>query len=74
MGTVVPHKLSNLQIELLKVFSRNISDTQLLEIRQILAQYFAQKATDEMDRLWDEKGWSNDTMDAFLDEKMRTPY
>jgi hypothetical protein len=74
MGTVVPHKLSNLQIELLKVFSRNISDTQLLEIKQILAQYFAQKATDEMDRLWDEKGWSNDTMDAFLDEKMRTPY
>ena len=72
MGTVVQHKLSNLQLELLKVFSRNLSDSQLLEIKQILANYFAQKATEEMDRLWDEKGWTNETMEGFLKEKMRT--
>ena len=74
MGTVVPHKLSNLQIELLKVFSRNLSDVQLMEIMQILAQYFAQKATEEIDKIWDERGWTNDTMEGFLKEKMRTPY
>jgi hypothetical protein len=74
MGTVVQHKLSNLQIELLKVFSRNLSDVQLLEIKQILANYFAQKATEEMDKIWDEKGWTNETMEGFLKEKMRTPY
>jgi hypothetical protein len=74
MGTVVPHKLSNLQLELLKVFSRNLSDTQLLEIKRILVQYFAQKATEEMDKVWDEKGWTNETMEGFLKEKMRTPY
>ena len=74
MGTVIQHKLSNLQIELLKVFSRNLSDVQLLEIKQILANYFAQKATEEMDKIWDEKGWTNETMEGFLKEKMRTPY
>ena len=70
MGTVVQHKLTNLQIELLKIFSRNLSDVQLMEIKQILAQYFAQKATEEMDKIWDEKGWTNETMEEFLKEKL----
>lgn len=67
-------KLSNLQLELLKIFSRNISDEQLLEIKSILSAYFAEKATTEMDRLWDEKGWTHETMTQWLKEHMRTPY
>jgi len=58
--------LTNLQLELLKIYSFNISDEQLSEIRQILTQYFADKATAEMDRLWDENGWTNETMDEWL--------
>lgn len=58
--------LTNLQLELLKIYSFNISDEQLSEIREILTQYFADKATTEMDRLWDENGWTNDTMDEWL--------
>lgn len=58
--------LTNLQLELLKIYSFNISDEQLSEIRQILTQYFADKATTEMDRLWDENGWTNETMNEWL--------
>jgi len=58
--------LTNLQLELLKIYSFNISDEQLSEIRQILTQYFADKATEEMDKLWDENGWTNETMDEWL--------
>jgi len=58
--------LTNLQLELLKIYSFNISDKQLSEIREILTQYFADKATAEMDRLWDENGWTNETMDKWL--------
>jgi len=58
--------LTNLQLELLKIYSFNISDEQLSEIRGILTQYFADKATAEMDRLWDENGWTNETMDEWL--------
>jgi|GEM_PF-544375 len=58
--------LTNLQLELLKIYSFNISDEQLSEIRGILTEYFADKATAEMDRLWDENGWTNDTMDEWL--------
>lgn len=62
------HKLSNIQLELLKMFSTNIPDKQLLEIKDLLANYFAEKATEEMDRLWDERGWSNETMKQWVKE------
>jgi len=69
-----PTKLTNLQLELLKIFSRELPDEELLEIKNILSAYFAEKATKEMDRLWDEKGWTQETMQQWLNEHMRTPY
>ncbi len=67
-------KLSNLQLELIKTFSYQLDDTQLLEIKDILAKYFAEKATQEMDKLWVENNWTNDTMDTWANEHLRTPY
>ncbi len=67
-------RLTNLQLELLKVFSYDLSEAQIIEIRDLLAKYFAEKATKEMDDLWDSKGWSNETMDEWLNEHMRTKY
>ena len=64
-------KLSNLQLEILKTFSYDLSEPQILEIRNLLAQYFAKKATDEMDILWDENKWSNETMDKWSNEDLR---
>ncbi|HLP46972.1 MAG TPA: hypothetical protein VK469_13545 [Candidatus Kapabacteria bacterium] len=34
-------RLSNLQIELLKLYSTNLSQDDLLELKRILARYFA---------------------------------
>jgi hypothetical protein len=36
--------LSNLQLELLKLYSTNISETDLLEIKRFLGRFFMQKA------------------------------
>jgi len=58
--------LTNLQVELLQLFSLNLPDEELLEIKRLLAKHFADKATDELDRLWDAEGWSNETMDEWL--------
>lgn len=66
-----PQALSNLQLELLKVFSFDLSEEQLLEIRDMLSRYFADKATEEMDQLWEEKGWSADTIKKWGEEHMR---
>lgn len=65
-------KLSSIQLELLKVFSFDSSDVQLLEIKQLLSNYFANIASNRMDELWEEKGWSAETMKQWSDEHMRT--
>jgi hypothetical protein len=70
--TTLPKKLSNLQVELLKVFSYDISEAQLLEIKTLLANYFAKVASDRMDELWEERGWTTQTMTDWGNEHMRT--
>ena len=69
--TTIQAPLSNLQLELVKLFRYELPDEQLLEIRRLLARYFAQKVTDEMSQLWEEKGWSDETIEEWKNEKMR---
>jgi hypothetical protein len=67
-------QLSNLQLELLKVFSFDLDETQIIEIRDLLAKYFAEKATEEMDKLWEENNWNENTIQDWSNEHMRTKY
>ncbi len=69
-----PQKFTELQLELLKMFSYGLSQEQLLDIKKLLADYFANKATEEMDKLWDANNWNDDTMEQWLGEHLRTPY
>jgi hypothetical protein len=64
-------KLTNVQIELLKLFQYNLPEEQLVEIKNILAKYFAKTATAEMDRLWEENNWDNDLMQEWANEHLR---
>ncbi len=63
--------LSNIQKELLKLYANNVSDSTLLEIKQILAKYFADKATVAMDEFWDENGLTEQTMIDWTNEHNR---
>jgi hypothetical protein len=60
--------ISNLQQELLKLYSSDISEEDLLHIRRYLAKYFADKAIKEADKIWDQKGYTNETMEHWLNE------
>ena len=40
---------SNVQLELLKLYASGVSDEDLQEVKQLLSDYFARKANDEMD-------------------------
>jgi hypothetical protein len=55
-------KLTNLQLKLLKVFSYQLNQQQFTDIKNLLANYFAQQATQEMDKLWEENNWDSNTM------------
>jgi hypothetical protein len=60
--------LTNLQLELLKLYSTNLDQKDLVEIKRILANYFVQRAIKEADKIWEEKGLSNEDMDKWLNE------
>ncbi len=70
----VKQPLTNLQLELLKVFAREVPEQDLLEIRQLLAQYFAEKAMDLADEAWEAQGYTKEDEDRFLEGHERTPY
>lgn len=66
--------LSNLQLELLKLYATNLPEQQLLDIKRMLAVYFAQEIDREMTALWDEKDWDESTIEAWKHERLRTSY
>jgi len=67
--------LSNAQVEILESFSFELETKQLLEFRQMLIAYFADKVTDEIDLLFEDKGWSvEDKVEEWGGEHMRIPY
>ena len=58
--------LSNLQVELLKLYASDIPDADLLEIKRYLARFFMKKAVTEADKIWDERGYTNAQMENLL--------
>ncbi len=71
MQAAISFPLSNLQVELLKLFAQNIPEQDLIQIKLLIAQYLAQKATELADKVWEEKGLSPEMI---LNRHFRTPY
>ncbi len=74
MQATLKQPLSNLQLELLELFARQVPDSDLFEIKKMLANYFAQKAMDEADKIWEERGYTHETMNQLLKTHSRTSY
>lgn len=66
--------MSNLQLELLKLYATDIPEKQLLDIKKLLAAYFAELIDRDMASLWEEKKWDEKTIEAWKHERLRTPY
>ncbi|GAB3726794.1 hypothetical protein [Spirosoma lituiforme] len=66
--------LSNIQLELLKVFSRNVPDDDLKEIKALISNYFAHKAAQLADDAWNEDNLSEETMNKWRQTHLRTAY
>lgn len=71
MQVSIKQPLSNVQLELLKTFSHQLSENDLVELRKMLALFFAQRLIKEADKVWNEKNWTNEDVDAMLVTKMR---
>lgn len=73
-ATLQSSPFSPFQIEMLELVSRVKSEAEMHDIRQLLGKYFAQRAEDAMDRLWDEGILNERVMEEWKKEHMRTPY
>ncbi len=61
--------LTNVQMELMKLYSTNLSEKDLEELKHVLAQYYADKAIAQANKLWDERNLTDADMEAWLNEK-----
>lgn len=67
-------KLNAVQMHLLKMFSRPMSDQDLTEIKVLLSDYYAKKVDEKSDKIWKEKNMNQQTIDDLLNTHLRTPY
>jgi hypothetical protein len=71
MEATVRHPLTNVQLELLKTFSHQLSDKDILELKKNLALFFAKKLIFQADKTWSKKGFDDTTIDQLLVTKLR---
>ena len=64
--------LSNIQKELLKIYANDITEQELFEVKLLLSKYFAEKATDELNKFMSENNLSDDTLIQWTHEHNRS--
>jgi len=62
MDTQPTPPLTNIQLELLKLFSMGVSEEEVREIRRILARFFMQKAVGEATQIWEDRGYTGEQL------------
>jgi hypothetical protein len=66
--SVIQPPLTNLQMELLKLFSRQISESDLRAIRDLISAYLLEKTFQQADLDWAEKGYSAESFKAAIED------
>lgn len=66
--------LSTFQMEILDMISKVKEESQMQEIKAVLASYFAEQVQKEMDKLWDKGIINDEVIEGWKHEHMRTPY
>ncbi len=62
---------TNAQLEILKVFSDDLSDEHMKKLKRHLAQFYYEIMTDAADKAWNEQGWDDAKVDELLHTKLR---
>ena len=58
-------KLNAVQLHLLELFSGEMTDQQLSDIKGLLKSYYAKRVDEGMGQLWEEKGWGAKTVEQW---------
>ena len=66
--------LTEPQLDLLKMFAHKVDDTDWVAIKRMIASYFAQKAIEGADQVWEQQAWDDQKVNEILNTHLRTPY
>lgn len=62
--------LTNAQVELLKILDTDLADNDIRELKALLSRFIAGKAVEAADKIWDERGLTDNDMDHLLGNKV----
>ena len=66
VAPVQPTKLNSLQISLLRLFERGMSDEDTLELRRVIVAHLSQKMLAEVERIDAERGYTAEDHERLL--------
>ena len=58
--------LTNVQVELLKIFSMQLPEEQLHELKLMIARFLMDKAHDRADSIWIQRGYDEKTLEKLI--------
>lgn len=62
------------QIELLDAMASVKSEAELIALKHAISEFFARRADEEMERLWQSGEWNEQTLEDLKSAHYRTPY
>ncbi len=66
----LPQSLSNTQLELLKIFSYDLPEEELKDLKKVLINFFAQRIRKRTSQIWEERQYTSETMNKWLNEEI----
>lgn len=60
------NNLNQQQLEILKLFSRELEPKDLIEIKRLIVKYLAEKVTKAADEIWEKNNWNDEDMERLL--------
>ena len=65
---------NNAQIELLDAMASVNSEDELMALKHAISEFFARRADEELERLWQSGEWNEQTLEDLKSAHYRTPY
>ncbi len=62
-------KMSNLQLEILKLYSFELTEDELSDLKNVLARHFADRITGRVNHICREKALTSEDMDKWLNDE-----
>ncbi|QTA78938.1 Uncharacterized protein dnl_11860 [Desulfonema limicola] len=61
--------LTNLQLEVLKLYALDLTEDELTDVKNVLARHFADRLSKRVNHIWQQKGLTPEDMEKWLNDE-----